>query len=213
MDVSRSVSASTASRSAAGILANAELTGAKIVNGPAPLSVSTRPAAVDRGDERRQLRVVAGGGGGRVVGHAVEAALAVGGQRWRRRGRSAPSSSPSSVRHRLGVHRLGRHRLGRHRLGRWRSAAGAGGRLSASSSSPPQAAATRVRAATAARAAYGAGTASPHREGSFRGVFTRRCGRSRRRSRRSGGVRKHRRGLVRRAPRSGLRRRCRWPAR
>src|SRR4051812_49754483 len=41
-----SVSASTASRLAFGIFSNAELIGAKIVNGPGPLSVSTRPAAV-----------------------------------------------------------------------------------------------------------------------------------------------------------------------
>ena len=46
MLVSRSLSASTASSWSAGIAAKASLVGAKIVNGPSPLSVSTRPASV-----------------------------------------------------------------------------------------------------------------------------------------------------------------------
>src|ERR671911_1067920 len=46
MLVSKSLSASTASRSAGGMAAKASLVGAKIVNGPSPLSVSASPACV-----------------------------------------------------------------------------------------------------------------------------------------------------------------------
>ena len=70
------------------------------------------------GDERRQHRVVAGGGGGGVVGHAAEAALAVGGHG--RAGRSERLAGHLSglFRHcRLGGRRFGRGSSGRALLG------------------------------------------------------------------------------------------------
>ncbi len=61
----RSLSASTASRSAAGILAKASLVGAKIVKGPGPFRVSTRsasPTAVTRVDSSGLLEAAVAAG-------------------------------------------------------------------------------------------------------------------------------------------------------
>ena len=100
----------------------ASLVGAKIVNGPSLFRVSASPACITAVTSVDSTGVVAGGGGGGIVGHAAEAALAIGGH-----GRAGRSE-------RLAGHLSGlfRHcRLGGGRFGR-AAVAGAllgGGRL------------------------------------------------------------------------------------
>ena len=142
IDVSASVSASTASRSAVGILANTSLTGAKIVKGPGLLSVSPRSAAVTAATsvDSSGLLLAAVAAGSSAMPSTLPSPL-VGSE-----AHAGPVGSivaPSDVIGSLVIDSLV--------IGCVAGAAGASAEAE-SSSSPPHAAATKVSAASAAKA-------------------------------------------------------------
>ena len=144
--MSASLSASTARGPPSGIFSKAAFTGTKIVNGPSLFNVSTSPASVTAvtSVDSSGLLLVAVAAGSSVIPAKVPSP-SVGTAR--RRGRSAPSPCPCRLP--IGSVVIGSV-IGPVVTGSAAPGASLAAGASAVSSSPPQAAASRERDATAA---------------------------------------------------------------